>query len=393
MRVALIGTRGVPARYGGFETAIEEVGWRLADRGHEVVVFSRVPAGEERLESYRGMQVVDLPALKKRSLETLSHTALSVLNRNLSGSDAAIVFNAANSPLLPAIRARRIPVATHVDGLEWRRTKWGRTGQRYYRFAESLAVRYSDALIADAPGIADYYKVEFGAPTRLIAYGAPILTDADSCRLTGLGLVPHGYHLVVSRMEPENHVLEIVKGYVASTATRPLVVVGTAPYSDGYIASIREAADERVRLIGGVWDQVLLDQLYANAASYLHGHSVGGTNPSLLRAAGAGAFVVAYDVPFNRDVVGEHAEYFSTEADVAREVEAVEADPCRSRRRGHALRADIRRYSWDTVADEYEQLIADLAGQPKRRRRRISGRRIGSSPWRANAPRGGGDGR
>lgn len=393
MRVALVGTRGVPARYGGFETAIEEIGWRLADRGHEVVVFSRVPAGAEKLDSYRGMQVVDLPALKKRSLETLSHTALSVLNRNLGGADAAIVFNAANSPLLPAIRARRIPVATHVDGLEWRRTKWGRTGQRYYRFAESLAVRYSDALIADAPGIADYYKVEFGAPTRLIAYGAPILTDADSCRLAGLGLVPHAYHLVVSRMEPENHVLEIVKGYVASAATRPLIVVGTAPYSDGYIASIREAADERVRLVGGVWDQVLLDQLYAHAASYLHGHSVGGTNPSLLRAAGAGAFVIAYDVPFNRDVVGGHAEYFSTEADVARQVEAVEADPSGFRRRGHALQADIRRYSWDTVADQYEQLIADLAGRVKGRRRPASGRRIGSSPWRSKSPRPEGDGR
>lgn len=393
MRVALIGTRGVPARYGGFETAIEEVGWRLVDRGHEVVVFSRTPDGEEKLDSYRGMSVVDLPALKRRSLETLSHTALSVLSKNLSGADAAIVFNAANSPFLPAIRARRIPVATHVDGLEWRRTKWGRAGQRYYRLAESLAVRYSDALIADAPGIADYYSVEFGAPTRLIAYGAPILTDAGSDRLATLDLKPGGYHLVVARMEPENHILEIVRGYVASAATRPLIVVGTAPYSDGYIGRIHDAADERVRMIGGVWDQTLLDQLYANATSYLHGHSVGGTNPSLLRAAGAGAFVIAYDVPFNRDVVGNHAEYFRTEADVAHQVETVEAHPGSSRQRGHALQTDIRRYSWDTVADQYEQLIADLAGRVKRRRRSVSGRRIGASPWRSQPLQAGGGSR
>lgn len=384
MRVALIGTRGVPARYGGFETAIEEVGWRLVDRGHEVVVFSRIPDGEQKLETYRGMQVVDLPALKKRSLETLSHTALSVVNKNLRGSDAAIVFNAANSPFLPAIRARQIPVATHVDGLEWRRTKWGRAGQRYYRFAESLAVRYSDALIADAPGISDYYRAEFGAPTRLISYGAPILTDACTDRLAKLGLESHGYHLVVARMEPENHVLEIVKGYVASSATRPLIVVGSAPYSDGYIASIRAAADDRVKMIGGVWDQVQLDQLYAHSLSYLHGHSVGGTNPSLLRAAGAGAFVIAFDVRFNRDVVGLHAEYFRSEDDVARHVEAAESDPADARRRGGALQHDIRRYSWDTVADQYEQLIADLAGRVKCRHRSITGRRKSSSPWRSD---------
>ncbi len=379
MRVALIGTRGVPARYGGFETAIEEVGWRLAERGHEVIVFSRTPPGAPKLDTYRGMRVVDLPALKKRSLETLSHTTLSVFNRNLRGADAAIVFNAANSPLLPVIRARRIPVATHVDGLEWRRTKWGQTGQRYYRFAESLAVRYSDALIADARGIADYYRDEFNAGTRLIAYGAPILTELGSDRL--LDLERHGYHLAVSRMEPENHVLEIVQGYVASGAERPLVVVGSAPYSDRYISSIREAADDRVRMVGGVWDQRELDQLYGNALSYLHGHSVGGTNPSLLRAAGAGAFVIAYDVSFNRDVVGSHADYFSAASDVARAVEAAEADPAECARRGRALQADIRRYSWDTVAEQYEELLADLASG-RERRRRISGRRNGASPWR-----------
>lgn len=380
MRVALIGTRGVPARYGGFETAVEEVGWRLAERGHQVIVFSRTPPGAQRLDAYRGMKVVNLPALKKRSLETLSHTTLSVFNKNMRGADAAIIFNAANSPLLPVIRARRIPVATHVDGLEWRRTKWGRNGQRYYRCAESIAVRYSDALIADAQGIADYYRDEFNAATRLIAYGAPILTGAGSDRL--VGLEPHRYHLVVARMEPENHVLEIVKGYVASGAERPLVVVGSAPYSDSYIASIREAADERVRMVGGVWDQVELDQLYANALSYLHGHSVGGTNPSLLRAAGAGAFVIAYDVSFNRDVAGTHADYFRDEADVARTVEAAEADPAECVRRGQALQVDIQRYSWDTVADEYEQLLADLASGRERRRRRVSGHRNRASQWR-----------
>ena len=156
----MIGTRGVPARYGGFETCVEEVGRRLVDRGHDVLVYSR-PAYEPKFDytadEYLGMKVIHLPVVQKRFLETLTHTALSVVHRSLQGADAALVFNAANSPLLPVVRMRGIPVATHVDGLEWQRGKWGPIGQRYYRMAESLAVRWSDALIADAQGIADYY--------------------------------------------------------------------------------------------------------------------------------------------------------------------------------------------------------------------------------------------
>lgn len=367
MRVALIGTRGVPARYGGFETAIEEVGSRLAARGHEVVVYCRPADGEAILDEYLGMELVNLPSVRRRSLETISHTALSVLHRSLAGVDSAIVFNAANAPLLPVVRARGIPVATHVDGLEWKRAKWGPIGSRYYRMGEAMAVRWSDALIADAQGIADYYRDKFSAQTRLIAYGAPILTETGSGRLAELGLEPHGYHLVVARFEPENHVLEIVRGYVASDAARPLVVVGSAPYSDEYTAAIHEAADERVRLVGGLWDQELLDQLYANALTYLHGHSVGGTNPSLLRAAGAAAFVVAFDVSFNREVVGPFAEYFADEAGVGAALRLAEADPASARDRGLDLQRDIARYSWDDVADAYERLLSDLAAARVRR--------------------------
>lgn len=372
MHIGLIGTRGVPARYGGFETAIEEVGTRLAAGGHRVTVFCR--GADEELPTYRGMELVHLGALPKRSLETLSHTALSVAHPSLNGMDAAVVFNAANAPFLPVLRARRIPVATHVDGLEWRRAKWGPAGRHYYRLAESLAVRWSDALIADAQGIADYYEHEFGAPTRLIAYGAPILADPATGLLESLGLERLGYHLVVARFEPENHVLEIVRGYVASRATKPLVVVGSAPYADAYIQAVRDAADDRVRLLGSLWDQDLLDALYANALTYLHGHSVGGTNPSLLRSAGAGAPVVAYDVSFNREVVGEHGRFFANPLGVAHWVEDAEADPQAAVARGRALREDIRRYDWDTVASSYETLCADLAARsfPKKR---PSGRR------------------
>jgi glycosyltransferase involved in cell wall biosynthesis len=374
MRIAMVGTRGVPARYGGFETAVEEVGRRLADRGHRVVVYCRtLGRDDERPERHLGMELVHLPAARKRSLETLSHSALSIAHLLAHRTDAAIVFNAANAPLLPALRVARIPVATHVDGLEWKRAKWGPAGQRYYRLAESMAVRWSDTLIADAQGIADYYRHEFAAPTTLLTYGAPLIGPGDD-RLAELGLEPGGFHLVVARFEPENHVDVIVEGYVRSAASKPLVVVGSAPYSDAYTAQVHAAADGRVRFLGGVWDQEQLNQLYAHAYTYLHGHSVGGTNPSLLRAIGTGASVLAYDVDFNREVVADAGRYFLSPADVAALVDAAEADPESVQFRGVRARELAKNYDWDDIAVGYEDLALRLAGRhfPTRR---PSGRR------------------
>lgn len=379
LSIAMVGTRGVPARYGGFETAVEEVGSRLAERGHRVVVYCR-PGDGERPAEYRGMELVHKGAMHRRSLETLSHTGLSVAHLLRHRTDVALVFNAANSPYLPLIRAARIPVATHVDGLEWKRDKWKGTGRRYYRLAESAAVRWSDGLIADAQGIADYYREEFHAPTRLIAYGAPRVAE-ESDLLAGLGLEPQGYHLLVARFEPENHVHTIVDGYRRSGARLPLIVVGSAPYADAYTARVHDLADDRVRFLGGVWDQRLLDQLYANAFSYLHGHSVGGTNPSLLRAIGAGAPTLAYDVVFNREVLGDSGAYFTTEADVAGVVEAAEADPAGHPARRAATRARAAGYDWDDVAGKYELLCRDLAdGVQVRARRPLTAQRVGSAP-------------
>lgn len=380
MRVAMMGTRGVPAHYGGFETAIEEIGRRLVDRGHSVTVYCRRPAdGEPVPARYLGMDLVTLPALRSKSLETLSHTAISTLHLlTREKHDAVLLFNSANSVFVPPIRLRRIPVAVHVDGLEWKRSKWSGAGQRYYRMAESLSVRWADALIADAQGIADYYRAEFGATTEMIAYGAPILNDQDDDRVRDLGLLPGGFHLVVARFEPENNIEMIVRGYCASDATHPLVVVGSAPYNDSYTRSLDEIVrgDERVKLLGAVWDQQQLDQLYSHATTYLHGHSVGGTNPSLLRAMGAGAAVSAFDVTFNREVLGPKGWFFGDEADVAELVEAAESDPSVTLGYGDGCRERASLlYRWDDVTDGYESLINKLRTRWTRRGE-VSGRRM-----------------
>lgn len=363
LRIAMIGTRGVPAAYGGFETAVEEIGQRLVRRGHRVLVYRRSAAVDDAPEWYLGMRTLTLPALRTKTAETLSHSALSVAHSvAVARPDVAFVFNAANAPFLPALRRAGIPVATHVDGLEWKRAKWDNRGKRYYQWAEARAVQWSDALIADADGIAEYYLQRFGARTETLTYGAPILTDPGSDRLP-TGIEPHRYHLVVARFEPENHVLEIVRGFAASQAEHPLIVVGAAPFAQAYTEQIAAAAagDDRIRLVGRVDDQTALDQLYANSLTYLHGHSVGGTNPSLLRAMGAGACVLAYDVNFNREVAGPDAWYWTTPTDVADLLAAVEADPEHAAAIGGGLRKRAaERYRWDEVAEGYEALALRL---------------------------------
>lgn len=363
MHIAMIGTRGVPAAYGGFETAVEEVSRRLVGWGHRVSVYSR--GSSLRLKSHLGIDVVHLPAIPVKQLETLSHTGLSSLHAVVGRApDVAFVFNAANAPFLPLLRVRGIPTALHMDGLEWKRAKWGKRGQRYYRWAEEFGVRHADALIADAPGIADYYAHQFSVHTELIRYGAPVQERAHHPTLGGLALAPNEYHLVVARFEPENHVLEILEGYRASEASLPLVVVGSAPYAAEYTRAIEQmaAGDERIHLVGGIYDQELLDALYFHARTYLHGHCVGGTNPSLLRAMGAGTAVIAYDVGFNREVLEGTGWYFTDAEGVASAVLSAEKDTTKvvtdavaNRRRAQG------QFSWENVAQQYETLALQLS--------------------------------
>ncbi|MEJ2577542.1 MAG: DUF1972 domain-containing protein [Kineosporiaceae bacterium] len=364
MRIAMIGTRGVPARYGGFETAVEEIGRRLVERGHEVVVYCR---GENRSPTYLGMHRVHLPAVRIRSLETLSHSMLSAAHLIARRADVAVVFNAANAPILPALKAIRVPAVVHVDGMEWKRDKWGPTGKRYYRLSERLSVRWASALITDSLGIQEYYRQTYATAPTYLAYGAPVLTDPARHRLAEHGLESGGYHLVVARLEPENNVHLIIRGYRRSGSGLPLVVVGSVPYPGPYQRSLQLLARSGgVRMFGAVWDQELLNALYAGATSYLHGHSVGGTNPSLLRAMAAAAPVICYDVAFNREVVDGNGLYFDGVDSLAAAIREAEAEPRLNRKRGDQGREDVtQRFRWDQVTDGYERLCRSLVPDPQ----------------------------
>ena len=274
--------------------------------------------------------------------------------------DAVVLFNAGNAPFLRVLTRRHIPVAMHVDGLEWKRAKWQGLGARYYRHAEAIAARSGVALIADAQGISDYLRETYDASNYVIAYGAPILYPGAD-RLGDLDLRPDEYHLVVARMEPENHVDVIVEGYASWLAEaarrRRLGSVRRRLHRAGQVT--RRQRGCQVRRVG--LDQDLLNQLYAHATSYLHGHSVGGTNPSLLRALGCAAPVTAFDVSFNREVTDGHARFFTTAADVATAVAADDADPDSAHGRAKAGQEHVAlTYRWDDVTDRYEAMLEEI---------------------------------
>jgi glycosyltransferase involved in cell wall biosynthesis len=358
MRIAMVGTRGVPAAYGGFETAVEEIGRRLVERGHEVTVYCRTQLNQKE---HLGMLRVELGSLKRRSLETLSHSALSSVHATVRlRPDMAFVFNSANSPWLELFRLARIPTALHTDGLEWQRSKWSSTGKKYYRYAERLGVRWADELISDAEGIADYYWTRFGVKSNVISYGAPIVHPPADLILE-LDLQPHEYDLIVARVEPENHVLEALDGALRAGGDRPVVVVGSIPYPTSYSRELDRLASKspRARLLGAVWDQDLLDSLYAHARVYLHGHSVGGTNPSLLRAMGAGAPVAAFDVTFNREVLAGTGMFWDSSDALAELLRSTEARHLLSMGESARSRA-AGKYRWDDVAAAYERLAQKL---------------------------------
>ena len=367
-----MGTRGVPASYGGFETAVEEIGKRLVRRGYDVTVYCRNPG--QTITEYEGMHLVNAPALRHRMAETLSHTTISTAHAIIRDHpDVVLLLNAGNAPLLQPLRIAGIPTAIHLDGLESRREKWRGAGAKYYRWAERAAVKWGDEVIADAQAIADHVQREYGRPCTVIPYGAEVI-HPGSDRLRELGLQEQEYHLIVARFEPENHVLDAVHAYRASRETRPLVVVGSAPYSQWYVDKVHVAArnDPRIRFTGGIYDQGILDQLYANCLTYIHGHSVGGTNPSLLRAMGAGAPVLAYDVEFSHEVTAEQALFWADAAALTAMLDDI-AEHGRSTRLKDLADAGPQRiaeaYQWDSVTDDYEALIHRLAARRRGARR------------------------
>lgn len=363
MKIALIGTRGVPANYGGFETCVEELGSRLVRRGHSVTVYCRASYYEERVESYLGMDLVYLPNIRRKSLDTLSHTFLSTLHALPRRFDVLMFFNAANSPALVFPRLLGQKTALNPDGLEWKRGKWGLTTRKYYRFSEWLSSKLANRVVADSHAIQAYYRSNYGIDSSFIPYGAYEGRSLNPEMLREHGLEPNEYFLQITRFEPENNPLLTIQAYKQLATDKKLVLVGGNPYESDYSRRIKAEADcDGIVLTGFIYDRDMLTELWCNCYAYVHGNEVGGTNPALLQAMANGCLVVSLDVAFNREVLGDGGVYFTREpASLADKLGwAIENASDLADYRARAVGRIKERYCWDIVAGQYEVMFHEI---------------------------------
>jgi glycosyltransferase involved in cell wall biosynthesis len=375
MKVAILGTRGIPAAYSGFETAAEQLAQRLTERGHEVVVYCRPHVVDRRIKTYKGARLVHLPTVRNKYLDTFAHTLLAALHasRRLR-PDVALFFIAGNSPLCLLTRGAGIPTVINVDGLDSDRRKWPAAAKAYLRFAERNAPRWADRAITDSHAVADVFEHRYGERIGVVPYGVADPGGDGDGALRRLGLESRRYILFVGRLEPENNPHLLVEAFarIPSERTRgmKLVVVGGAPYADDYIRGVMREGDPRVLFPGYVFGRDYWE-LQRHAYAFVAPTEVGGTHPVILEAMAAGNCVLVNDHPPNVETVGDAGLFFSGAAgveDLARQLDRVLADPDLVTAYRERAVARARRYSWDAVTDQYEQLLAEAceASRPGR---------------------------
>jgi glycosyltransferase involved in cell wall biosynthesis len=367
VRIALLGTRGIPARYGGFETFAEELATRLVARGHRVTVYCRDRHDSHQdAKAYRGVDLVWLPTLRHKYLDTLAHTFVSTFHltfrRGPYSIDAALYCNAANAifTLLPRITG--IPVALNVDGIERKRKKWNRYARAWYYASEYLSTIFPNRFVTDAEAIQRYYREQWNADSLFIAYGADTALATTRDVLDRLGLEPARYFLYVSRLEPENRALDVREAFERVEAPEmKLALIGDAPYASEYIRRVRETKDDRVVIPGAIYGEGYRE-LGTWCFAYVHATEVGGTHPALIEAMARGALVLYLDTTENREVCGEAGIGYSDQAELTAQMNAVlrmsEAE--RNAYRERALQRVCERYDWDAVTTQYESLLTGL---------------------------------
>jgi glycosyltransferase involved in cell wall biosynthesis len=364
MKVAILGTRGIPASYSGFETAAEQIASRLVARGHEVVVYCRPHVVDRRLRTYKGARLVHLPTVRNKYLDTFVHTFLSAMHaaRRLK-PDVALFFIAGNSPLCLITRGANIPTVINVDGLDSDRRKWPAFAKAYLRFAERTAPRWADRSITDSHAVADIFERRYGERIGVVPYGVEDPGHGGTETLERLGLEPRRYLLFVGRLEPENNPHLLVEAFTRIDRDRArgmkLVIVGGAPYADEYIRQVMRAADPRVVFPGYVFGRGYWE-LQRHAYLFCAPTEVGGTHPVILEALAAGNCVLVNDHAPNAETVGDAGFYFAGKGgveDLTQRLGDLIDDPDLVEAYRGRARVRAERYSWEAVTDEYEKLL------------------------------------
>lgn len=368
LSLAILGTRGIPAGYGGFETFAEQLSVRLVQKGYNVTVYAETDQVGLPDTWHQGVRIRHVVRPRLGAASVIGYDCLCLLDAHRQHDVVYMLgYGAAWACWFSRLGGQCVWI--NVDGLEWARSKWGWLARTYLRLMEWVSSWAPSRVIADAQAIADHFRARYpnAVPSSVIAYGAPVI-DVNQYESDGLkrwGLLPGGYALVVARPEPENHVLEIIQAYLISGWKDPLVVVGDVQPVTPYQKKLLSLAGDRVHFVGGIYDSSLLSCMRVHAACYLHGHSVGGTNPSLLEALACGNLILAHDNPFNREVARNAALYFRNEKDLVARLNDVLTMSASEKSKWTVFGRQVvqNHYRWEHIAETYESLMkSELSG-------------------------------
>lgn len=367
--LAVLGIRGLPAAHGGFESFVERLAPYLVERGWQVTVYCQEDGqGDIWLGQLAGVRLVHMPSGEDTPAASVRFDWASMSHVIANPPDVVLILGYNTACFAARLRLAGIPVVINMDGIEWKRAKWSRAAKAWLYLNERMGCWFGDHLIADHPTIAQHLRTRLSTDkVTTIPYGAEVLheADGDAALLAPWGLEPRRYATLIARPEPENSVLEIVRAFSAQPRGIKLVVLGNyQPERNAYHAQVREAAGAEVVFLGAIYDSTAVHTLRLHSLFYVHGHQVGGTNPSLLEAMGAGNAVLAHDNPFNRWVAGAGAQYFADEKSGAALMTRVCAGDVDLASMGRANRHKVRDvFDWSLVLGAYAALLAAAASK------------------------------
>ena len=359
LKIAIIGSRGYPYVYSGYETLVKELSERLVKKGHKVRVYCHSPLFKKKPRFVNGIELVYTPSVETKFLSQITNSFFSFIHVCFSKNDVILVVNSANGPFGFLTKIFRKKTCINVDGLEWLRPKWKGLGSVYFRFASKLATLFFDEIISDSVEMNNIYRNKFAKKSTVIAYGSTMIHNKKSKILEKFGLKKKEYYLIVGRLIPDNNSKEIIKGFLNSNTNKSIVIVGDVPYNDEYANDIKLLKSKKIVFTGYVNDQIDLSTLYYNCYGYIHGHEFGGTNPTMINALDLNSQILALDTVFNREMLENKNSIFFKKNSISKKIDEFENryDELIYKNSNYIL---PEKYDWDFIFNQYLEVFYSL---------------------------------
>jgi len=367
LKIAIIGSRGYPFIYSGYETLVKELSGRLVKSGHNVRVYCHSSLFKKKPRLVNGIELVYTPSIKSKFFSQLYNSLFSFIHVCFSKIDVVLVVNSANGPFGLITKLFRKPTAINVDGLEWLRPKWKGLGSIYFKWASMMATIFYDQIINDSDEMRKVYLNLFKKDSKVIAYGANIRKSESPQLINKFNLKQREYYLVVGRLIPDNNADLIINGFIKSNSKKKLVIVGDVSYKDSYASNLKKLSDERLVFTGYVNDQNILAELYLNCYAYIHGHEFGGTNPTMIKAMAYGCAILALDTVFCHEMLqkGKFGLFFKKEIlSIINTINYCEKENVlMDKLRQESVNGITEKYDWNFVTNQYVEVFKSLVSQ------------------------------